>query len=195
MLWILHDVSERRAAQEQLTFQAYHDATMKATISATTQVAKKNGRNSRNGPAAELAQDAEVRRIQPYQATKTYLCPGCQHDVRPGVSHLVVVEEDDVESRRHWHTECWRRELRRRFAGQIQVRAFGWCRDRAASALEARDALLEHGDRRVGDSRVDVAEGLQVEQRRGVLDVVEHEGRARVVGLGGGRRLRLRLGR
>ena len=49
--------------------------------------------------------------------TKTYLCPGCQHDVRPGVSHLVVVEEEDVESRRHWHTECWRRELRRRGHG------------------------------------------------------------------------------
>jgi hypothetical protein len=30
------------------------------------------------------------------------------------VQHLVVVEADDVEGRRHWHTECWRRELRRR---------------------------------------------------------------------------------
>ena len=44
---------------------------------------------------------------------KAYRCPGCQQLVRPGVQHLVVVEEDDVEGRRHWHTECWRRELRR----------------------------------------------------------------------------------
>ncbi len=44
---------------------------------------------------------------------KAYTCPGCLHAVRPGTQHLVVVWDDDVESRRHWHTECWRRELRR----------------------------------------------------------------------------------
>ena len=45
---------------------------------------------------------------------KQYTCPGCNHPVRAGIAHLVVVEDDDVERRRHWHTECWRRELRRR---------------------------------------------------------------------------------
>jgi hypothetical protein len=45
---------------------------------------------------------------------KAYRCPGCQQLIRAGVQHLAVVEEDDVEGRRHWHTECWRRELRRR---------------------------------------------------------------------------------
>jgi hypothetical protein len=45
---------------------------------------------------------------------KVYTCPGCLHPVRAGVQHLVVVEDDDVDARRHWHTECWRRELRRR---------------------------------------------------------------------------------
>ena len=51
-------------------------------------------------------------------------------------------------------------------------------RDRACrrAALERCDALLEHRDRGVGDARVDVAEALQVEQRGGVVDVVEHEG-------------------
>lgn len=44
---------------------------------------------------------------------KTYRCPGCDHEVRAGIWHLVVVPVGDVDSRRHWHTECWRRELRR----------------------------------------------------------------------------------
>jgi hypothetical protein len=44
---------------------------------------------------------------------KAYRCPGCHQEIRAGIRHLVVVEHDDVEGRRHWHTECWRRELRR----------------------------------------------------------------------------------
>jgi hypothetical protein len=44
---------------------------------------------------------------------KEYRCPGCDHPVRAGSWHLVVVPQDDVDERRHWHTECWRKELRR----------------------------------------------------------------------------------
>ena len=44
------------------------------------------------------------------------------------------------------------------------------------AAFERRDALLEHRVRRIADARVDVAERLQAEERRGVLDVVEHVG-------------------
>lgn len=44
---------------------------------------------------------------------KEYRCPGCDHMVRAGIAHLVVVPTDDVDARRHWHTECWKRELRR----------------------------------------------------------------------------------
>ena len=44
---------------------------------------------------------------------KAYRCPGCDHIVRAGVWHLVVVPEGDADARRHWHTECWRSELRR----------------------------------------------------------------------------------
>ena len=44
---------------------------------------------------------------------REYRCPGCDHVVRPGLQHVVVVPQDDVESRRHWHTACWRGELRR----------------------------------------------------------------------------------
>ena len=49
-----------------------------------------------------------------------------------------------------------------------------------ARALDRRHALFEHRHGRVGDARVDVAEGLQVEQRRGVLGGVEHERRGLV---------------
>jgi hypothetical protein len=44
---------------------------------------------------------------------KPYRCPGCQQLIGPGVPHLVVMPEGDVEGRRHWHTPCWRREVRR----------------------------------------------------------------------------------
>jgi hypothetical protein len=44
---------------------------------------------------------------------KSYRCPGCQQEIHPGTAHLVVVTDEDVEGRRHWHTPCWRRELRR----------------------------------------------------------------------------------
>jgi hypothetical protein len=46
---------------------------------------------------------------------------------------------------------------------------------RRAPALDRRHAFLEHRHRRVGDARVDVAEGLQVEQAGGVLGGVEDE--------------------
>jgi hypothetical protein len=45
---------------------------------------------------------------------KTYRCPGCQQVIRGGEPHLVIIEEGDVGGRRHWHTPCWRTELRRR---------------------------------------------------------------------------------
>ena len=49
--------------------------------------------------------------------------------------------------------------------------------DRGAPALEAGDPLLQHRDGRVGQPRIDVAEIVQVEERGGVVDVVEHIGR------------------
>jgi hypothetical protein len=57
--------------------------------------------------------DLEVRHVQPYQAVKTYRCPGCDHEIRPGEGHEVVVPRLAPEDRRHWHTSCWAREVRR----------------------------------------------------------------------------------
>ena len=45
------------------------------------------------------------------------------------------------------------------------------------AAFERGDALLQHRLGGVGDAGIDVAEGLEIEQSRGVLDVVEDIGR------------------
>lgn len=52
-------------------------------------------------------QDADVRFIQPYEATKLYLCPGCGRDIPVGQGHLVAVPPDSPDLRRHWHRGCW----------------------------------------------------------------------------------------
>ncbi len=57
-----------------------------------------------------------VRTVAGASATKTYRCPGCQHEVGPGVPHVVVWPHapawnvtSPVAERRHWHTACWAR--------------------------------------------------------------------------------------
>ncbi len=53
----------------------------------------------------------EVRPVAAIRAVKTYRCPGCDHEIRSGVAHVVVWPVDaphaGVEDRRHWHTACW----------------------------------------------------------------------------------------
>ncbi|WP_082680956.1 hypothetical protein [Mycolicibacterium novocastrense] len=55
--------------------------------------------------------DYEVRPIAAARATKTYRCPGCDHEIRPGTAHVVVLPADmgerAADDRRHWHTPCW----------------------------------------------------------------------------------------
>jgi hypothetical protein len=64
--------------------------------------------------ADEGGDDVEVRRIQPYQATKTYQCPGCNQPIAPGTGHVVVVPVAAPELRRHWHHACWAHRADRR---------------------------------------------------------------------------------
>jgi hypothetical protein len=45
---------------------------------------------------------------------KPYRCPGCQQLIHPGTPHLVVMPEGSLQDRRHWHSPCWRRELKLR---------------------------------------------------------------------------------
>ena len=56
----------------------------------------------------------EVRRVQPYQATKRYWCPGCNGDIEIGTGHYVVVPLTAPDLRRHWHYGCWEFRDRRR---------------------------------------------------------------------------------
>lgn len=64
-------------------------------------------------PAWAQIEGATVRAVSGEKG-KSYRCPGCHQEIRPGTPHLVVVEHEDVEGRRHWHPPCWRQELRRR---------------------------------------------------------------------------------
>ena len=59
----------------------------------------------------------EVRRVQPYQAGKSYLCPGCNQDIPAGTGHVVVVPLETPDLRRHWHRHCGRLEVRRTTGG------------------------------------------------------------------------------
>ncbi len=54
-----------------------------------------------------------VHPIQPYQARKSYICPGCESIIDPGVGHIVVVPQEAPDLRRHWHRGCWFKERRR----------------------------------------------------------------------------------
>lgn len=60
----------------------------------------------------------EVSRVQPYQANKDYICPGCDQDIRKGTGHLVVVPLDAPDLRRHWHHGCWDFKDKRRPTGK-----------------------------------------------------------------------------
>ncbi len=57
-----------------------------------------------------------VRSIFGGAAAKTYRCPGCLQEIRPGVAHVVAWPIDgrgDETDRRHWHTGCWKARDRR----------------------------------------------------------------------------------
>jgi hypothetical protein len=61
------------------------------------------------------ADDAvSVRRVQPYEARKTYVCPGCNRDIPAGTGHVVAVPDGAPDLRRHWHHGCWEHRHRRR---------------------------------------------------------------------------------
>jgi hypothetical protein len=66
---------------------------------------------TRPDPSAELP--GQVRRVQPYEATKAYVCPGCNRDIPAGTGHIVAVPDDAPDLRRHWHKGCWARRSTR----------------------------------------------------------------------------------
>ena len=60
-----------------------------------------------------MSDETEVRPVQPYEARKAYLCPGCNHEIPAGTGHLVVVPAEAPDLRRHWHRPCWEHRDRR----------------------------------------------------------------------------------
>lgn len=48
-----------------------------------------------------------VRAVTGSASTKTYRCPGCDHEIAPATPHLVAWPEDELDDRRHWHRPCW----------------------------------------------------------------------------------------
>jgi hypothetical protein len=66
---------------------------------------------------AESAPDGDwvIRAVPGGAATKTYRCPGCDQEIRPGIAHVVVwpAYAPGPEERRHWHRPCWEGRLRR----------------------------------------------------------------------------------
>ena len=78
-------------------------------------------------PAGERVEDGFVVRSVAGTPGRTYRCPGCDQEIRPGTPHVVTwpayprdsdLEPWDTDSaadlRRHWHTTCWRARGRRR---------------------------------------------------------------------------------
>ncbi|HEX9174710.1 hypothetical protein [Mycobacterium sp.] len=59
--------------------------------------------------------DYEVRPVAAALATKSYRCPGCDHEIHSGTAHVVVwpAGAGGVDDRRHWHTACWRHRATR----------------------------------------------------------------------------------
>ncbi|MHA3020185.1 hypothetical protein ACXPWS_07915 [Mycobacterium sp. BMJ-28] len=53
--------------------------------------------------------DYHVRPVAGARAEKTYRCPGCDHEIKPGTAHVLVWPADgaDMDDRRHWHSPCW----------------------------------------------------------------------------------------
>ncbi len=58
-------------------------------------------------------EDVDVRAVQPYQAKKSYICPGCGRDIKVGLGHIVAVPIDAPDLRRHWHKGCWKSREKR----------------------------------------------------------------------------------
>jgi hypothetical protein len=54
-----------------------------------------------------------MRPVTGMASTKTYRCPGCDHEIPPATPHVVAWCEDDIDDRRHWHRACWAHRDRR----------------------------------------------------------------------------------
>ena len=73
----------------------------------------------------------DVRRVQPYDANKVYICPGCNQDIPVGMGHYVCVPADavDLNSLQHDKSISFQRRLEILIAaGRIlhRINEAGW---------------------------------------------------------------------
>lgn len=55
-----------------------------------------------------------VRKITGSSSSKPYRCPGCDQLIPTATPHIVAWIDDDLDSRRHWHTSCWSKKDQRK---------------------------------------------------------------------------------
>lgn len=70
------------------------------------------GTQAVEGPSWTQGEMFLFRHMGSHSATKFYVCPGCNHNIPPGVAHIVAWPRDTgrgAEDRRHWHRHCWDR--------------------------------------------------------------------------------------
>ncbi len=102
----------------------------------------------------EGGRDAEARQRMRQQIDGAAIERGRRHDVVAGIE-----QGRDGEMHRG-HAACGR--------------------DRADAVFQRGEPLLQHRDRRIRNPRVDVPGAFEVEQRRGVIGILEHVGRGLV---------------
>ena len=61
------------------------------------------------GYASRRRGDFIVQSIPGSQASKQYICPGCNQRIAIGVPHVGWPQHRGVDERRHWHNPCWAR--------------------------------------------------------------------------------------
>ncbi len=95
----------------------------------------------------------------------------------------------DVEARQRLHEQVDRAAIERRRGddviagagegrdGEVHRRHPARRAERADAAFERGDALFKHRRRRVGDARIEMAGAFEVEERSGVVGIIEDVGR------------------
>ncbi|SQI00152.1 Uncharacterised protein [Corynebacterium minutissimum] len=64
------------------------------------------------GPSWTNGEPFIMRHVGSSAAQKYYVCPGCNQNIPPGVTHIVAWPRDSGrqgDDRRHWHRHCWER--------------------------------------------------------------------------------------
>ena len=85
---------------------------------------KRSSKRTQSGEDRELGQSFEaieehdegiytVRKITGSTSNKPYRCPGCDQLIPTATPHIVAWIHDDVDTRRHWHTPCWKNKDKR----------------------------------------------------------------------------------